>query len=238
MYQIASSCSKISHFRYEQNGVDFFRVCFCVCVHATTIISECQLYILHFFHICSIEFSGCPEKWETESETNSREIHEREEKNWIDSTIQGLNAHTMPISIQISPTKYGHWHITLHTKMITALVLTPPFLLSLGRVCRWFSCQYNHISSISHKKHDSNSWQEPATRFFPIVCLVFSFVVCFRSFVLCAIVEWVTFDWTNNLLSSTNIPVIDSVTIMFLQFFWNKTWSVLILYLFVVGTLC
>lgn len=80
MYQIASSCSKISHFRYQQNGVDFFRVCFCVCVHATTIISECQLYILHFFHICSIEFSGCPEKWETESESNSREIHEREEK--------------------------------------------------------------------------------------------------------------------------------------------------------------
>lgn len=94
------------------------------------------------------------------------------------------------------------------------------------------------LAAFHTKKHDSNSWQEPATRFFPIVCLVFSFVVCFRSFVLCAIVEWVTFDWTNNLLSSTNIPVIDSVTIMFLQFFRNKTWSVLILYLLVVGALC
>lgn len=196
MYQIASSCSKISHFRYEQNGVDFFRVCFCVCVHATTIISECQLYILHFFHICSIEFSGCPEKWETESETNSREIHEREEKNWIDSTIQGLNAHTMPISIQISPTKYGHWHITLHTKMITALVLTPPFLLSLGRVCRWFSCQYNHISSISHKKTRQQQLTRTCDSLFSN--RLFGFFLCsLLSFVRFVCNRWMSNIWLN-----------------------------------------
>lgn len=132
--------------------------------------------------------------------------------------MQELNAraHDANSNSNFRPNMAMTYYLTLYTP--NAIGTCALFLHSIScvslRVCRWFSCQYNHISSIStaHTKKNSGTVDKNlrlAYFFNHFLFVFFSFGRCQNQYI-----------WSSKpfVLSSTNIAVIDSETITVFQY--------------------